>query len=87
MKSEFELEKVNEEPAIVYIGSELAGCIFSPDIIVSIDDKTIGEPKDTGSLVTKGGGYWYLGELRIKGAFHSTVDLDTFRKKHMFGGD
>lgn len=45
MKSEFELEKVNEEPAIVYIGSELAGCIFSPEIIVSIDDKTIGNPK------------------------------------------
>lgn len=87
MKSEFELEKVNEEPAIVYIGSELAGCIFSPEIIVSIDDKTIGKPKDTGSPVTKGGGYWYLGELRIKGAFHSTVDLDTLRKKHMFGGD
>lgn len=87
MKSEFELEKVSEEPAIVYIGSELAGCIFSPEIIVSIDEKTIGKPKDTGSLDTNDGGYWYLGELRIKGAFHSTVDLDTFRKKHMIGGD
>ena len=87
MKSEFVMNVSKKEPALIMLGAQLAGGIFSPEITMIVDHKRTSAPKNLGMVEIDEDGVWYPCEYRIKGIMHMTFEQEEFLKEIINGGD